>query len=134
MILMNADPHPTLRRTLIPIYNSKGDVDAFLAYPYLHNRTGDWIGWVTPKRDVYSVLGYYVGYLTDEPRILRKRVTSTLKPRLKPPAPPKRVAPPATVPLAPMMREITYSIVDVLLDEPERLHTLDRGEFREDLD
>ena len=33
-----------------------------------------------------------------------------------------------------MMREITYSTVDILLDEPERLHTLDSGEQREDLD
>ena len=131
---MNTESASTVRRALIPIYSSKGDVEAFLAYPYLHNRTGDWIGWVTPKRDVYSVLGHYVGYLTDEPRILRKRVTSTLKPRLQPPAVPNRVSPPATVPLAPMMKEITYSIVDVLLDEPERLHTLDRGELREDLD
>jgi len=32
------------------------------------------------------------------------------------------------------MKEITYSIVDVLLDEPERLHTLDSGEQRQDLD
>ena len=134
MTLMNAETHPNLRRPLIPVYNSKGDVDAFLAYPHLHNRVGEWIGWVQPNRDVYSVLGYYVGYLSDEPRILRKRATFTLKPRLQPPAPPKRITTPASVPLAPMMREITYSIVDVLLDEPERLHTLDRGELREDLD
>lgn len=131
---MNADTHPTLRRALIPVYNSKGDAEAFLAYPYLHNRNGDWIGWVTPQRDVYSVLGYYVGYLTDEPRILRKRVTSTLKPRLQPVAAPRKISPPATVPLAPMMREITYSTVDVLLEEPERLHAIDSGEQREDLD
>lgn len=131
---MNAETHPTLRRTLIPVYNSKGDAEAFLAYPHLFNRNGDWIGWVTPKREVYSVLGYYVGYLTDEPRILRKRVTSTLKPRLQPVAAPRRISPPATVPLAPMMREITYSIVDVLLEEPERLHAVDSGEQREDLD
>ena len=124
----------TVRRAQIPIYDSKGDVDAFLVYPHLFNRNGDWIGWVTPQRDVHSVLGYYVGYLTDEPRILRKRVTSTLKPRLTPPASPGRISPPAHVPLAPLMREITYSIVDVLLDEPERMHTLDLGELREDLD
>ena len=55
--------------TLIPIYTSKGDAEAFLDYPYLYNRTGDWIGWVTSKRDVYSVLGHYVGYLTNDPRI-----------------------------------------------------------------
>ena len=42
---------------LIPIYTSRGDAEAFLDYPYLFNRIGDWIGWVTPKRDVYSVLG-----------------------------------------------------------------------------
>jgi len=131
---MSAENTPTLRRTLIPVYNSKGDAEAFLAYPHLFNRNGDWVGWVTPHRQVYSVLGYYVGYITDEPRILRKRVTSTLQPRLGPPAPPKRISPPATVPLAPMMREITYSTVDVLLEEPERLHTLDLGELREDLD
>lgn len=130
---MSHENSPTTRR-LIPIYNSKGDAEAFLLYPHLFNRVGEWIGWVTPRRDVYSALGYYVGYLTDEPRILRKRATFTLMPRLQPPAPPGRISPPATVPLAPMMREITYSVIDVLLEEPERLHTLDRGELREDLD
>lgn len=119
---------------LIPVYTSHGDVEAFLAYPYLFNRIGDWVGWVTPKRAVYSVLGYYVGYLTNDPRILRKRATSTLKPRLSPPPSPDRILPPATVPLAPLMSELTHSLVDVLQDEPERIHTVDRGEFREDLD
>ena len=132
--MVNPEPTTTQRRTLIPIYNGRGDAEAFLAYPYLHNRNGDWIGWVTPQREVYSVLGYYVGYLTDEPRILRKRVTSTLQPRLGPPAAPRKISPPATVPLAPMMREITFSTVDILLEEPERLHTVDSGEQRKDLD
>ncbi len=124
----------TAHKTVIPIYNSKGDVDAFLVYPYLFNRTGDWIGWVTPKREVYSVLGNYVGYLSNDPRVLRKRTTSTLKPYLKPPPQPERFSPPATVPLAPLMSELTYSTVDVLVEEPERLHALDTGELREDLD
>ena len=119
---------------LIPVYNSRGDTDAFLVYPFLFNRNGDWIGWVTSKREVYSVLGYYVGYLSDDPRILRKRATSTLKPRLKPPAAPSRLRTPATVALAPMMSELTHSVIDVLAEEPERLHTLDLGEMREDLD
>lgn len=125
---------PTIRRAPIPIYNGRGDVEAFLVYPYLYNRNGDWVGWVTPTRDVHSVLGYYVGYLTDEPRILRKRVTSTLKGRLAPPPAQPKISLPATTPLAPMMREITYSTVDVLLEEPERLHALDSGELREDLE
>lgn len=121
-------------RKLIPIYTSRGDAEAFLLYPYLFSRSGEWIGFVTPRREVYSVLGYYVGFLTDDRRILRKRATSTLKPRLKPPPPPGKVYPPATVPLPPLMRELAHSQVDVLLDEPERLHTVDSGEFREDLD
>lgn len=121
-------------RKLIPLYTSKGDVEAFLAYPYIFNRTGDWIGFITPKKEIYSVLGYYVGYLTDDKRILGRRATNTLKPRLKPPPPPGKVYPPATVPLAPLMRELTHSQVDVLLDDPDRLHTLDSGEFREDMD
>jgi hypothetical protein len=124
----------TDQRSLIPVYTTKGDAEAFLAYPFLFNRNGDWIGWVTAKREVYSVIGYYVGALTNEPRIIRKRATSTLKSRLQPPAPPKKIYPPATIPLAPMMSELTYSQVDVLLDEPERLHTLDSGESRQDLD
>ena len=121
-------------RKLIPIYTTKGDAEAFLSYPYIFNRLGEWVGWVTPKREVYSVLGYFVGHLTDDPRILRKRATGTLPPRLKPPPSPGRVYPPATIPLPPMMRELTHSQIDILLDEPERLHALDSGEFREDMD
>jgi hypothetical protein len=120
--------------SLIPIYTSRGDAEAFLVYPYLFNRTGDWIGFATPKKEIYSVMGFYVGTLTNEPRIVRKRATSTLKPRLQPPAPPQRVYPPATVPLAPMMGDLSISMVDVLMDEPERLHTVDAGEQRQDMD
>jgi hypothetical protein len=119
---------------LIPLYTTSGDAEAFLLYPYLYNRTGEWIGFVTPKREVYSVLGEYVGMLTDERRIIRKRSTFTLMPRLTPPPCPPKVNLPATVPLPPMMSELSLSLIDVLLEMPERLHTLDSGENREDLD
>jgi hypothetical protein len=56
------------QRSVIPIYTSRGDAEAFLVYPYLYNRSGEWIGWVTADRQVYSVLGFYVGDLTAEPR------------------------------------------------------------------
>jgi hypothetical protein len=72
--------------------------------------------------------------LTNEPRIIRKRATNSLKPRLNPPPSPGRIPVPATYPLAPLMSDLTQSLVDVLADEPERLHTLDSGEFREDMD
>ena len=39
------------------------------------------------------------------------------------------VAHPASV-----TRDLTHSLVDVLLEEPERLHTVDSGELREDID
>jgi hypothetical protein len=58
---------------MIPIFSSRGEVEAFLVFPNLFNRSGEWIGWVTPQREVYSVLGNYVGFLTNDPRIVRKR-------------------------------------------------------------
>ena len=119
---------------LIPIYNTKGDAEVFLKYPYLFNRNGDWVGFVNSAREVYSVLGEFVGSLTNDPRIVGKRATSGPRPRLAPPPAPEKIFPPATVPLAPMMPELTHSMIDVLIEAPERLHTLDTGEYRPDLD
>jgi hypothetical protein len=121
-------------RAVIPIYTSRGDAEAFLCYPYLHNRLGEWIGWVTADRQVYSVLGFYVGELTAEPRIIRKRITASLKPRKSPPATPTRLLIPSTIPLAPLMGDLRFGVLDILMDEPERLHTLDSGEERQDAD
>jgi hypothetical protein len=122
------------QRAVIPIYTSRDDAEAFLCYPYIYNRVGEWIGWVTADRQIYSVLGIYVGDLTAEPRILRKRITSTLKPRKSPPPRPPKLAVPATIPLAPLMADLRFGTVDVLLEEPERLHTTDAGELRQDLE
>ena len=119
---------------IIPIYSSRGEVEAFLVFPYLFNRTGEWIGWVTAQREVYSVMGAYVGTLTNDPRIVRQRSDSMSRPRLQAPPPPGRLATPATIPLAPLMSDLSLGLVDVLVEEPERLHTLDSGEFREDMD
>ena len=123
----------TMRRP-IPVYATNGEPSALLVYPYLFNLQGEWIGWVTPERDVYSTLGLYVGYLTDEPRILRKRSIDFTYPRKQVPQPPPHIFPPATLPLAPMMKELTYDTVDVLGECPEDLHTDDSGELREDMD
>lgn len=119
---------------IIPVFSSRGEVEAFLVFPYLFNRNGEWIGCVTPQREVYSVLGNYVGSLTSDPRIVRPRAVDMPRPRLKVSAPPGRLTAPATLPLAPLMSDLTHSLVDVLLEEPERLHTVDSGELRNDLD
>lgn len=122
------------KKRLIPIYTTSGELGAFLRYPYLYNRNGEWVGWVQPNREIYSVLGHYIGWLTDDPRILRKRSYDFSKPRLTPPPSQPRVRVPATVPLAPMMSEITYTHIDVLEEEPHRLSTIDADELREDMD
>lgn len=119
---------------IIPIYTTRGDIGAYLVYPYLYNRAGEWIGWVTEKRDVYSVLGHYVGWLSDDPRILRKRAQSYSNPRIQAPTSPERIRVPVTVPLPSLMPELSYSIIDVLDEEPERLSTLDSDDLREDMD
>lgn len=119
--------------TTIPIYNSRGEAGAFLEYPYVFNPLGEWVGFVLPNREVYSVLGVYVGTLNNDPRILRRRSTSTLKAHAEVPPPPHKFVPPASVPLAPLMAETTHSYIDVLVEEPERLHTIDLGELRQDI-
>ncbi|HSG45081.1 MAG TPA: hypothetical protein VLA72_18185 [Anaerolineales bacterium] len=122
------------QQRIIPIYASNGEAEAFLVFPYLFNRSGEWIGWVTPKREVYSVMGHYVGTLTNDPRITRKRADDETKARIDPPPTPNRITTPPSVPLAPMMSDLPHSLIDVLQDEPERLHTTDSGELREDMD
>jgi hypothetical protein len=122
------------QRTIIPIYTSRGDVEAFLAYPHLYNLRGEWIGWVTPEREVFSVLGRYVGYLSGDPRILRKRTLEDTGPVRQPPTAPMRMYPPATVPLAPMFPELFPDTLDVLLEEPERLPTVNTGALSKDMD
>jgi len=119
---------------LIAIYTTQGDVGGFLLYPYIYNRQGEWIGWVTPQRQVYSVYGHYVGYLSDDPRILRKQSSGYLKPRLSPPPIPRPITPPARLPLAPMMPELPVGINDVLEDQPEMLPAVDFGDLKDDMD
>lgn len=130
IILVMADQNQT-----IPIYTSRGDCEAYLVYPYIYNKQGEWIGWISPNRKVFSVFGHYVGWLAEGPRILRKIADGYMLPKRYIPHPPElRIAPLANVPLAPMMSELTFSTIDVLLDQPELLPALDFGEMREDMD
>lgn len=118
--------------TLYPIYSGRGNLAGFLAYPYIFNLSGEWIGWVAEDRQVYSVHGHYVGFLDKGPRILRKISEGFEKPRRRPPQKPAKIYTPATSPLAPMMSELSNGVIDVLEDSPELLPTLDSGE-REDM-
>ncbi len=125
----------TTDSSLVPIFTTAGDVLAFLAYPYLFSCEGDWIGWVSPDRIVYSVHGHYVGWLATGPRILRKLADGYTRPRVDiiPPFTLK-ITPPAGFPLAPMMAELTFGEMDVLMERPDLLPPVDFGEMREDMD
>lgn len=125
--------HQTQTFTLV-IYTSQGDVAAFLRFPYIFNLRGEWIGWVNTNRQVYSVRGHYVGWLSDEPRILRKSSSTYFKPLDEIPPAPRPINPPAVSPLAPMMPELAYGVIDVLGEAPDFLPTFDFGDLREDMD
>ena len=121
-------------RKPIPIYTTRGDWAALLVYPHVFSTIGEWIGFVTPQREVFDTDGVYVGWLTSEPRILRKRILEDELMRREIPSIPGKVRPPATVPLPPMMAELPFEIIDVFEEEPDRLHTSDTGEFKEDME
>jgi hypothetical protein len=120
---------------LVPIFTTVGDVAAFLAYPYIFSCEGEWIGWISPDRFIYSTHGHYVGWLADGPRILRKLADGYTRSRVEiiPPFT-LRINPPACSPLPPMMAELTFGEMDVLMDRPDLLPPADFGELREDMD
>jgi hypothetical protein len=113
----------------IPIYSTRGHWAAILVDQRLiFNTEGDWIGWVTHDRGVYSIRGEYAGWLADDNRILRYRHTSPLLPRLSPPPPPPRPQLPPSVPLAPLMADLRFDVIDLFDDAPHRLDPYDLDE------
>jgi len=120
-------------KKLIPVFTTQGDVGAFLLYPYLYNLQGEWIGWVSSDRNVYSVLGYHVGILTKDPRIITPQARSEALPRREPPPQPDPIRPPASLPLAPIMADIPSNMMDVLVDAPEQLLPYGFGDLIDDM-
>jgi hypothetical protein len=120
-------------KKLIPIYTSHGDVGAYLIYPYLYNPSGEWIGWVTNDRLVFSVHGHYVGELTMDPRILRRREREHTLPRRMPPPPQATIRPPVRLPLPPTMAEVPINMIDILEEAPELLPPVGFGDLVEDM-
>lgn len=122
-------------RQLVPIYTSRGELEAYLAYPYIYNKQGEWIGWINHERKVYSVHGHYVGWLAEGPRILRKLAEGYGHKPISIQVPDERkIITPAHSPLAPLMSELVFGTIDVLLEQPDLLPSVDFGELREDMD
>jgi hypothetical protein len=110
-------------------------MEAYLVYPYIYNKQGEWIGWINPERIVFSVHGHYVGWLADGPRILRKLAEGYGHNKISIQFPEEiKINPPAHMPLAPLMPELIFGTVDVLQEQPELLPPVDFGELREDMD
>ena len=122
------------KQRLIPLYTTRGDLGAILRYPFLFNPLGEWIGWVTSKRAVYSVYGSYVGQISEEWRLLRPRNLDFRHPSSPPPQNPGKIIPPAHFPLPPLMPELPINQIDVLEDLPRLLPPMDSGEFKPDLE
>jgi hypothetical protein len=116
------------------IFTSRGDLGAFLIYPHLFNPTGEWIGWATSKKEIYNLDGSFVGMISPDNRILRKRIMDDQPPKKPLPDPPQKPRLPASIPLPPRMAELPFDQIDVLEDMPDLLHTMDSGEFKPDVE
>ena len=77
--------------------------------------------------------GIYIGSLSADQRILRRRTMDKVPARRPPPVnPPGKSRLPGSIPLPPQMAELSYEFIDILEESPEQLHTVDTGEFRPD--
>jgi hypothetical protein len=103
-----------------PIYRTDGAWVAVYEEGHIFTIDGEWVGFVV-GRQVFDPAGEYVGFMSDDRRLLRKRVLSDPPPRRDPPPRPPRPKIPATMPLAPLLREIPYHIIDVFEEYAEEL-------------
>lgn len=102
-----------------PIYRTDGAWVGIYKEGHIFNTEGDWLGFVV-GREVYDPVGEYLGFLSDDRRLLRKK-SPPERPKRTVPAQPERPQVPASMPLAPLMPEIPFHIVDVFEEEGERL-------------
>jgi hypothetical protein len=116
------------------IFTSRGDWGAFLVYPYLFNPSGEWIGWATSKKEIYNLDGSYVGIISPDQRIIRKKSLETVPPKRDVPKAPPKPRIPASIPLPPQMMQLSYDQMDILDEVPDLLHTMDSGEFKPDVE
>ena len=100
------------------IRNTGGEWVATYYEGHLWDLRGDWIGWVEDNGDVYKSDGEWVGHLIDDNRIIRRRTDRRHTLREDIPEPPPKPDFPARAPLAPIFRELTYSEVDVMEEDP----------------
>jgi hypothetical protein len=114
------------------IYDTHGDWQATKFGDYLFNTRGEYIGYLQGE-DVYKRDGEWIGRLSKDGRILRKRTEQRHELQPSPPKePPRPDRLPPRAPLPPMMAELSYSIVDVLEEEPDIFKKI--SDLRPDMD
>jgi hypothetical protein len=114
------------------IFDTHGDWQATRMGQFIFSSRGEYVGYVEGE-DVYKQDGEWLGRLSKDGRILRKRSERRTALHPHPPAkPPKPGNLPARAPLPPMMAELTYSIVDVLEEDPDILKRI--SDLRPDIE
>lgn len=102
-----------------PIYRSDGEWVAVYAKGFLFNVDGECLGF-TRGREVYDMGGRYLGFLSDDRRLLRQRRPPAKEPLQPPPRPPRpRI--PSSMPLPPMLRALPYGYIDLFEEFADRL-------------
>lgn len=103
------------------IYDTAGDWQATKMGDALFDPRGDYIGFVRGETyDVFTTSGEWIGNLSHDGRIIRKR--NAQRPPLLTQLPPKPQKPekmPARAPLPPQTGDLGYDKIDVLEWDPE---------------
>lgn len=114
------------------IFDTRGDWQATKIGEHLFNTRGEYIGFVEAG-EVYKRDGEWIGRLSRDGRILRKRSERRRPFHPHPPAePPRPERLPPRAPLPPMMAELDFSTVDVLDEEPDIFKRI--SDLRPDMD
>lgn len=103
-----------------PIYRTDGAWVAVFTGGHVFTTEGDWVGFVV-GREVFDTQGEYLGFLSDDRRLLRKRMVNETPSRKEVPPAPERPRLPANMPLAPLMRELPFHIIDVFEEYADEL-------------
>ncbi len=114
------------------IFDTYGDWQATKFGDFLFSTRGEYLAYLEDG-EVYKRDGEWLGRLSKDGRILRKRTERrrTLHPN-PPSAPPKPDKLPPRAPLPPMMAELDFSTIDVLEEEPDIFKRV--SDLRPDMD
>jgi hypothetical protein len=100
------------------VWNTSGDWVATRIGDYIWDQAKQWVAWLDGD-DVYTKDGEWIGKLSRDSRILRQRAAVRRPLRTDIPPEPDKPDIPVRAPLPPMFQELTYSLVDVLEEDPE---------------